>query len=136
MASVTRGVSLPLLARYAEVGAQRPPYVARFHAGLDGLRGGAATQLGQYVVHQQRGSSHRTELRLDEFMEFGESHANKLPSRHSHLCREIRRRNGMAAPARSTSTVARKYHSAGRARGLIRRCRNSGATKEPDQKAG
>ena len=97
MASVTRGVSLPLLARYAEVGAQRPPYVARFHAGLDGLRGGAAAQLGQHVVHQQRGTTYRPELRLDEFMEFGESHGTKLPSKHPHS-REIRRFDRLCAP--------------------------------------
>lgn len=84
---------LPLLARHVEVGAQRPPYIAGFGTGFDGLRGGAAPHTGQHMVNQQRGTAHGSELPLDEFVEFGQPHVTKLPRhlmahpyRISHLC--------------------------------------------------
>ena len=78
------GVSLtrisPLIARHIEVGAQRPPHVPGVHAGLDGLHGGTPAESGQYMIDQQRGATHRTELHLDQFMELGQPHDTKLPS--------------------------------------------------------
>ena len=72
---------LPLLARHVEIGAQRPPDIPGLDAVLDGLRGRAPVHPGQDVVHEQRRATHRTELPFDEFVEFGQSHENNLPSR-------------------------------------------------------
>jgi len=62
---------LPLVARNIEVGAQRPPHLTGVDTGLDGLLRGLAAESGQHMVDQQRGTPHRAELRLDEFVEFG-----------------------------------------------------------------
>ena len=68
---------LPLIAGHVEVRTQRPPDLAGIDAGLDGLHGSTAPKGGQHVVDQQRGTTDRTELPLDEFVEFGQPHATK-----------------------------------------------------------
>ena len=84
-----RGASrLPLVAGHIEVGTQRPPHVARVDTVLDGLRSGPPAQLGQYVVHHDRGAANSSELPLDEFVELRQSHAyeptqNYMAARHT-----------------------------------------------------
>ena len=70
----------PLVARHVEVGAQRAPHVAWNGAVLDGLRRGAP-EPGQHVVDEQRGTTYRPELTLDEFVEFRQTHVIKLRRR-------------------------------------------------------
>ena len=69
----------PSVAGHVEVGAQRPPHLARVDAVLDGL-GRRPPESGQHMVHQQRCAADRTELSLDELVEFGQPHAPNLPS--------------------------------------------------------
>jgi hypothetical protein len=66
-----------MIARDVEVRAQRPPYVTRVHAVLDGLSGGAPKS-GQHMVDEQGRPARRSELPLDEFVEFRQPHPTKL----------------------------------------------------------
>jgi hypothetical protein len=68
----------PLIARNVEVGAQRPPDVTRVDAVFDGLRRGAPAEDGEHMVDEQRSSSHRAELAVDELVEFGQPHPPNL----------------------------------------------------------
>ena len=72
---------LPLVTGYIEVGAQRPPHLTGVDTGLNGLLRGPAAESAQHMVNQQRGTPHRAELRLDEFVEFGQPHAINLIGR-------------------------------------------------------
>ena len=79
IASKARGVSvtgpgLPLVAGHVEVGTQRPPHVAGVDTVLDGLHSGSPAQLGQDVVHHDRGTANSSELPVDEFAELRQSH--------------------------------------------------------------
>jgi hypothetical protein len=71
----------PLVTRDVEVRAQRTPDVAWVHAILDGLRGGAPAETGQYMVDQHRLPTHRSELQLDKLVELRQPHESKLRER-------------------------------------------------------
>jgi len=73
-------LALPLLSRHVEVGAQRPPHVPGIGTVLNGLDRRTPAEPGQHMIDQQRGAPHRTELRLDQFMELGQPHVPKLPT--------------------------------------------------------
>ena len=66
-----------MIARDVEVRAQRPPHVPRIHTVLDRLSG-SAPKSGQHVVDEQGRATRRSELPLDEFVEFGQTHPTKL----------------------------------------------------------
>lgn len=93
MARKARGVSvtcpgLPLVAGHVEVGAQCPPDVAGVDTVFDGLHSGPPAQLGQDVVHHDRGTPNSSELPVNEFAELRQSHDNEptqdyMPARHT-----------------------------------------------------
>ena len=72
------GRKSPLIARHVEVGAQRAPHVAWVDPVLDGLRRGASADRGQHVVDEQRRTTHRPELTLDQHLEFRQPHPTNL----------------------------------------------------------
>src|SRR3954447_3423585 len=66
----------PLVAGHIEVRAQCSPHIARVHAVLDGLSR-RAPESGQHMVDEQGSAAHLSELPLDEFTEFGQSHSSQ-----------------------------------------------------------
>jgi len=73
---------LPLVAGHVKVGTQRPPHVAGVDTVLDGLGGGPPAQLGQDVIHHDRGTPNSSELPVDKFAELRQSHAHE-PTQNS-----------------------------------------------------
>lgn len=76
----------PLIARDVEVGAQRPPHIARLLAVLDGLGSGPAVEGGEHVVDEQRTAPYRAKLAVYELVEFRQPHESNLPSASWHTC--------------------------------------------------
>jgi len=86
---------LPLVAGHVEVGTQRPPHIARVDTVLDGLDGGPSAQLGQDVVHHDRGAPNSSELPVNEFAELRQSH-NHEPTQNYTAARHTA--TGSATP--------------------------------------
>ena len=113
----------PLIAGDVEVGAQRPPDVARFDTVLDGLGGGASAKpVSTWSTSSDR-APHRAELALDEFVEFRQPHTPNLRRRrqrfmaHPYRIGDVRRwsRRLGGRPRRTAATTAPRVTAAANA---------------------
>ncbi len=88
----------PLVARDVEVRAQRAPDIARVDAVLDGLHGGAPAEAVSTWSTSSDRATHRTELALDEYVEFRQPHVG--PTYADDATASWHTRTGSSTPAR------------------------------------
>jgi hypothetical protein len=120
----TNASDSPLIARDVEVGAQRPPDIPWVDAVLDGMHRGSPAETREHMVDEQRPTTHRPELTLDEDVEFRQPHAANLRRRRerfmAHPYRIVDASQGFAGPPRRLPIARRRQHFANRCRQRLR----------------